>query len=344
MVALLDRHRAQVVERKRDALAVIERSGKRKAFLEQCARRGIVGLVKSEAARDIEHPRVLQGGLSRCAFGKDTRTPLSPFGNISPRKPEAMHRPAKPDILLRSRLAVAPLERRAQIAVLLFETSQPVGLLRTEQFPVRLLDQCKEVVSMTLPNRLGASAFYEALPGILPDGLEQSVAKARVALLDSDQALIDERGQEIEHLAIFDLVAGADPLRRLERPPTGKYRKPPHQELLVVLQEVVTPVDHRAQRLLARERRARSSSQEAEAMIQPAIDLFDGERSHPRRRQLDRQRDPIEPMADGNERRGVLVGDTKVPADPDGAIDEKLQGLEWGDRGRRVRIIGFGQR
>ena len=50
-------------------------------------------------------------------------------------------------------------------------------------------------------------------------------------------------------------------------------------------------------------------------MIQSAIDLFDGERSHPCRRQLDGERDPIEPMADRNERLSVLVGDPKVRAE-----------------------------
>ena len=79
-------------------------------------------------------------------------------------------------------------------------------------------------------------------------------------------------------------------------------------------------------------------------MIQPAIDLFDGERSHPCRRQLDGERDAIEPMTDGNERRSVLAGDPKVRATLKAAIDEKPQGLEWSDRGRRMDLLGIGQR
>jgi len=119
---------------------------------------------------------------------------------------------------------MAPLERRAQVVVLLFETSQRVGLPRTEQFLVRLFCECKEVVTMALPNRFDASAFHEAFPGILPHRLEQFVAKASVALLDRHKALVDERGQEIEHLAILNVVAGADMFRRVERPPSGEHR------------------------------------------------------------------------------------------------------------------------
>src|SRR5262245_56486878 len=121
---------------------------------------------------------------------------------------------------------------------------------------------------MAIADRLGASAFKEALPRILPNRLEQPVATACVALLHGHEALVDERGQVIEHSAVLDVAADADALRRVERPSSGKYRQPPEQELLRILQEVVAPVDERAQRLLARQRCARSSGQEPEAMIQ----------------------------------------------------------------------------
>ncbi len=63
-------------------------------------------------------------------------------------------------------------------------------------------------------------------------------------------------------------------------------------------------------------------------MIQPAIDFLDGERSHPCRRQFDGERDPVQPMTDGHERRSVIAGDPKVRIDLEAAIDEELQGLE----------------
>ena len=77
-------------------------------------------------------------------------------------------------------------------------------------------------------------------------------------------------------------------------------------------------------------------------MIQPAIDLFDGERSHPCRRQLDGERDPVQPMTNRNERRSVLVGDPKIRVDIKTAIDEKLQCLEWDNRGWRMVFFGIG--
>ena len=139
IVALLDRQVSKGVERTCEAPAVIERLRKRKALLEQCPCGGKIGLMTGEAAGDVDRVRILQGGLRRCAFGEDPRTPFPPLANISPREPEAVHRPAESEIFLRSSLPKAPLERQAQIVVLLFKTPQPVGLLRTEQLLVRVL-------------------------------------------------------------------------------------------------------------------------------------------------------------------------------------------------------------
>ena len=87
-----------------------------------------------EAAGGIDHPRVLQGRLGRYAFGEDPRTPLPPLGDIAPREPEAVHRSAEAEIFLSGSLHVTPLERQAQVVVLVFEASERVRLLGTEQF------------------------------------------------------------------------------------------------------------------------------------------------------------------------------------------------------------------
>src|SRR4030095_2367750 len=82
----------------------------------------------------------------------------------------------------------------------------------------------------------------------------------------------------------------------------------------------------------------------AEAMIQPVVDLLDGKRSHACGGELDRERDAIEAMTDGSDRRGVLVSDPKVRMDLEAAIDEQLQRLERSDRRWRRHRLGIGQR
>ena len=63
-------------------------------------------------------------------------------------------------------------------------------------------------------------------------------------------------------------------------------------------QEVVAPVDQRAQRLLARQRGAVAAGQQPEAIVQALGDLLDRQRAHARRGELDRERNAVEPPAD----------------------------------------------
>ena len=83
---------------------------------------------------------------------------------------------------------------------------------------------------------------------------------------------------------------------------------------------------------------------QSEALVQLAIDLFDRKGAHPRRRQLDGQRNPVQPIANGSERGGVLVVTVKVRAGEQGTVGEQLHGLEWRDGFRRVRLLRIGQR
>ena len=108
--------------------------------------------------------------------------------------------------------------------MLLFQTPQPLGLLRTHQFRFRLLCQRQEGVPMPLPNRLAAAALRQPLSGILTHRLQQPVARVSVHLLRHHQALVGERSQPIEDFPVLHGLAGADPLRRCQRPPSGKYR------------------------------------------------------------------------------------------------------------------------
>ena len=76
---------------------------------------------------------------------------------------------------------------------------------------------------------------------VLADCLEHPVALVGV----SEEALLDERLEGVE-VGVGDLFGG------LERAAAGEHRQRPEQPLLVLGEEVVRPLDRRAQRLLAR--------------------------------------------------------------------------------------------
>ena len=114
----------------------------------------------------------------------------------------------------------------------------------------------------------------------------------------------------------------ASPLPRTPpRPPpaSSRRRRPPaggSSDALRLGQQVVAPVERRPQRLLARQRRPAAAGQQPEAVVQPGGDLLDRQRRHPRRRQLERQRDAVQPPADLRHRRRVRRRSARSPAAP----------------------------
>ncbi len=120
-------------------------------------------------ARRIEYIRALPRSLLCPGLAQDARTPLSPLGEMSPRPPEPSQRPAKPNTSFRSCLYEAPLQTSPQVLVLLCETPQPLCLLRTLQFRVRLLRQRQVVVPMPYPYRHAPTGVLQLVAGILPN-------------------------------------------------------------------------------------------------------------------------------------------------------------------------------
>jgi hypothetical protein len=116
------------------------------------------------------------------------------------------------------------------------------------------------------------------------------------------------------------------------------------QPLFRIVQQVVTPVDQRAQCLLAWQRRSRAARQQSETLVQLAVDLFERKVPRPRCRQLNGQRDAVQSVADGGERRSVLVGDLKIRAGEQGPIGEQLHRIERRDRGCSMRMRRIRQR
>src|SRR6186997_1728342 len=99
----------------------------------------------------------------------------------------------------------------------------------------------------------------------------------------------------------------ADDLRGRQIATAGKRRQSLEDALLVVEEELVAPVDHRAKRLLTWERGTRPAGQQAEPIVQTSGDLLDRERAGACRGELDGEREPVETSADVGDRCVVVV-------------------------------------
>src|SRR5712691_7579973 len=98
------------------------------------------------------------------------------------------------------------------------------------------LREAKEVVAVALPETVTVSLDVESLGGVLADRLQHPEALLRVP----EQALVDERLEDVE--------AGADDLLGcLQGAAAAEDRKPGEEGLLLVREQVVRPLDRRAQ-------------------------------------------------------------------------------------------------
>ena len=80
----------------------------------------------------------------------------------------------------------------------------------------------------------------------------------------------------------------------------------------VSVEEVVTPIDGGAQRALSRGRIASAAIQERQRMLEPRRELRYRQNGGPRGCQLDRQRQPIQAPAQGDDGRALGVVQSEI--------------------------------
>ena len=67
------------------------------------------------------------------------------------------------------------------------------------------------------------------------------------------------------------------------------------------------------------------AGEQGEALVEAGRQRLDADRAHPRRRQLDRQRQPVEPPADLRHRRQAALVELEARARLGGAVGEQLR-------------------
>ena len=127
----------------------------------------------------------------------------------------------------------------------------------------------------------------------------------------------------MQHLRRGQRLIRADLLGGLQREPTEEHRQTPEQHPLLFVEGLVAPRDRRVQALLARPPRPRPTAQQPQAVSEAVGDLLHRKQSHPRRGQLERQRNPVHSATDPDHRRRVLGRLAEACPDLDGALDEQ---------------------
>jgi hypothetical protein len=179
------------------------------------------------------------------------------------------------------------------------------------------------------PSHLGGTCFLEPLDGEVADGLQHR--EARVA--PSQEVVVDEGAEGLD-------VDVAHQLRRLERAAPHKDAEPREGESLARRQQVVAPVDRGRERALASRGIARPAREPVRLALEPLEDLGRREQFRPCRRELDGERQPVEPRADLGDLRRARRVELEARVDGTGARGEEPQRVGLDERLERPAGVG----
>src|SRR5262249_38076528 len=170
----------------------------------------------------------------------------------------------------------ARVQRRIEILAVSRQTSaylasgasgeQPIARVRDHQIMLKMSvaqgDRCV---------RGGA----QMLATVVAHRLEQAVADSTPRGVDFDQALVDQRGQQLPDPSVIDPVLTADPLDGVEIEGSGKNGQTVEHELLRHREQIKGPIERRSERPLPRQTSAALRSEQAKTVVQPELEPSD---------------------------------------------------------------------
>ena len=91
---------------------------------------------------------------------------------------------------------------------------------------------------MPASHRFAFSTGGQLFHGVVADRFQKAIAHRVATWFNLHQRRVDQSRRRLQHRARFVTPAH----RRLQRPAAGKHSQPPQQCMLVVAEQVITPV------------------------------------------------------------------------------------------------------
>ncbi len=322
-VATVDSEDAKIGDDARLAFADAELTGPRKRVLEQHAGGVEVALLGREDAGAVGRS---QAGLGAPPVEREgVATQLAALADAAAQQPVAPHRRDERDGGVAVPRGDRVPERHAKVVVVAVEAFEPLALVGAAEPILGARHQLD--VGAGVPVTDGACVL-ELFERVLTDGLEH----AEPAVGTGQQALVGERRDPVERLEPAHRLGG------FEREAAGEHAELREQPLGLRFEQVIAPADRGAQRLLALRRVAGAAAEQIEPAREPVEDVLRREDLDPRRRELDRQRESVEPAADLLDDAGRVVEQARV--DGAGAALEQRDGRLGGQRAERELVLG----
>ena len=190
-------------------------------------------------------------------------------------------------------------------------------------------EQGHQVRRVCSPRRVLFRGRAQPFQGIRAGRLEK--AKSRlVALHDVDEGLVYEREQRVDRAAAH----------RRQRPRGGRAAEDAQaaeHRLLAFGEELVAPIERRAQAAVPGLRGPRAVREDGETVVELGGEPAQTEERNEPGGELEGQRDPVEALAEGDERGHLALTDRERLAERRHAIQQQLHD-------RRARGLGDGHR
>src|SRR5580704_3353797 len=141
----------------------------------------------------------------------------------------------------------------------------------------------------------GLARLVEALARVQTNGLQQAVAAlARGSLVGDHEGLLDQTREHVGDARGVEVAAGAHAFDGFEPEAAGEGCEPTKQGPLVRLEEVVTPLEGRLERLLPCRRSMARRAENPEPVVEPLRDRRGTECSEAAGRELECQWQAVE--------------------------------------------------
>ena len=258
-------------------------------------RRGLAEVIEQVAGRGEGPGPGLGGHLGIRPVEQDTQR-LEDLAAVAaqvaePAQPRGQAQPG----LGTAGIGEAERQRGADVVELGLQPVQPDRLVRAAQVRVGGLHQGQVVIAMSNAGlaRLGAASQRKSFGGVLTDRLQHPVTGRTAGLLGLHQALADQGSQQVKHLPFPGVARRGDRFGGRQRPAPGEDRQLVGHDPLAGIEQVVGPVDQRAEGLMAGRRGTAPPGQQPEPLIEPRADLRGRQRAQPGRGKLKSQRNPV---------------------------------------------------
>ncbi len=189
---------------------------------------------------------------------------------------------------------------------------------------VRLFGDLEKMQGVASSHVVRLARCLEQLEGVLADRGEHAETNRPSGLLrPPEQAVVQQRGERRQHVKRF----AACGLGRRKRPTPDEHRQPLEQAALRIAEKRVAPVECSPKRLLACREIDAAAREHGKRAIEPREQVLRGEQPDVRRRELERERESVEPDTDLGHDVGICAFDRERWVDAAHAIDEQLQGV-----------------